>query len=363
MRTNETASGRPYGSERLRKDRRTSPALAAGFNDESGIALFVVLWVLTLLTIIVGQLSFSVRHEMKALRNYKESTEAYYLAEAGLNLALLELIRGESRDRPDIEEDPDPSAEEASAWRVNAPIPTVEYAGGRIGIWIENSAGKINLNTADTPLLRLMLSGLELDEDRVDTIVDSIMDWRDDDEFHRLNGAESDYYQSLPDPYRSKNAEFDSVEELMLVKGVTPELFHGGLRDRATVFQDPAMPGRRLRSLFRKGSDIGANRINLNAASASVLKALPDMTDEDVEAIASFRELQDFKSLTEISDVIGADRFSSIAPYISLEMSPFYTIISEGMVHDSHVRQTIELKVQIDPMAQNRFRVLQRIES
>ena len=54
-----------------------------------------------------------------------------------------------------------------------------------------------------------------------DVIVDSIQDWRDPNEEHRLNGAESDYYLGLPVPYRSKNADFDSCRRVLQVKGVT----------------------------------------------------------------------------------------------------------------------------------------------
>ena len=61
-----------------------------------------------------------------------------------------------------------------------------------------------------------------------DIIVDSILDWKDADDLHRLNGAESDYYLSLPNPYRAKDANFDTLEELLLVRGVTPEILYGG---------------------------------------------------------------------------------------------------------------------------------------
>ena len=90
-------------------------------------------------------------------------------------------------------------------------------------------------------------------------IVDSIQDWRDPNEEHRLNGAESDYYLGLPVPYRSKNADFDSVDELLQVKGVTRALLYGrpeapGLAEHLTVF--------------------GTNAVHVNTASPVVLRAL-----------------------------------------------------------------------------------------
>ena len=81
------------------------------------------------------------------------------------------------------------------------------------------------MNLAPEVILRNLINSLDLPgEDKdllVNTIVDSILDWKDPDDFHRLQGAESDYYQSLPHPYKAKNGNFDTVEELILVKGVT----------------------------------------------------------------------------------------------------------------------------------------------
>jgi general secretion pathway protein K len=61
-----------------------------------------------------------------------------------------------------------------------------------------------------------------------DHIVDSILDWIDPNDEHRLNGAESDdYYLELPTPYRARNAQIESINELLQIKGVTPALFRG----------------------------------------------------------------------------------------------------------------------------------------
>jgi general secretion pathway protein K len=71
------------------------------------------------------------------------------------------------------------------------------------------------------------LTNLGVEGEARDIIVDSILDWRDADDFYRIHGAENDYYQSLKEPYRCKNGNFDSIEELLLVRGITPALFYG----------------------------------------------------------------------------------------------------------------------------------------
>src|SRR5258708_17761661 len=104
-----------------------------------------------------------------------------------------------------------------------------------------------------------MIWGLEFRRVLFRSIGDSLQDWRDANEEHRLNGAESDYYRALPVPYRSHNANLDSVAELLQVRGVTPEIYRGtagapGLVDLLAV---PA-----------------TGQVNINTASPAVLKAL-----------------------------------------------------------------------------------------
>jgi general secretion pathway protein K len=119
-----------------------------------------------------------------------------------------------------------------------------------------------------------LLQALEIDKSDRDTINDSVQDWRDPNEEHRANGAESeDYYLKLPLPYRSKNANLDSVTELLQIKGVTPLIYHGtagkpGLAAYVTVHS----PG----------------QVNLNTASCVVLRAL-GLGDAECSAIEQTR--------------------------------------------------------------------------
>ena len=71
-----------------------------------------------------------------------------------------------------------------------------------------------------------------------DDVANSILDWLDPDDTPRSDGAEDDYYSSLPNPYHCKNGPLDSLEELLLVKGVTPHMLYGNDRNRNGVL-DP----------------------------------------------------------------------------------------------------------------------------
>jgi general secretion pathway protein K len=206
------------------------------FRDERGIALILVLWVMTLLSVMATQFAYSMRSEASITRNFREETEAHYLSKAGVHLAVREILqeadlhtRDGSRNLaffkiPPVkaaEEPVHPKAPNRSGIRVgDQEVGLVEYE-------IRDEDGKLNLNGLNDQQTKLLLKqcggmeeGAELDE-----LVNSIMDWKDLDQNHRAGGAEDDYYESLDPPYQSKDANFDTLEELLLVKGMTRDLY------------------------------------------------------------------------------------------------------------------------------------------
>ncbi|MGE0083276.1 MAG: general secretion pathway protein GspK [Desulfococcaceae bacterium] len=346
--------------------------------NERGIALFIVLWVLALLSVIAGQFCHAMRTEINITRNFSEETRCYYIAKAGLNIALAELIR--SRTRPGTQasegtafqtegdkrlfpvrktkgvsasgekkKDDIDTESEVILWRVNTDIPPVPFADGNFTVHMGNESGKIDINRADERMLKMILGSFDMDEKTVEIIADSILDWRDADDLHRINGAENKYYQSLPNPYSAKNGNFDSPEELLLVKGMTPEIFYGGLSEMLTVHSDPA-----------QGE---TNRININAASAKMLMALPGMTEELVTALAEYRKEKDFKAISQLIPILGDEVYAAVSPYLSVQLSDVYTIRSEGSVSDSSAREGVCAVVKIDPRLKERYTVMQWTDS
>jgi len=113
---------------------------------------------------------------------------------------------------------------------------------------VDDEGGKININTASSTML-LMLPGMTPD------VAAAIVDWRDTDDNPQPYGAESDYYGSLPSPYRAKNAPFETVEELLLVKGVTPELLYGMDANHNGILDEEEMAAGGMASSFNAGND------------------------------------------------------------------------------------------------------------
>lgn len=333
--------------------------------SEGGIALFLVLWVLMLLSVIVGEFCYAMRTGTTIAFNFRSQAEGYYIALAGVNRGIAEMIRNTVVSPVKLQKAESEDEKEEPRWRINAHIPPVTFGKGRFEVTIKNESGKININRAGESVLKMVVGTFNLEEGEKDIIVDSIMDWRDPDDLHRVNGAEDDYYRSLPEPYDCKDAFFNSVEELLLVRGVTPELFYGGLRDMVTVLgsgkssysqkESDGLSGSSSSRLFTSIS----NKINVNAASRSMLLSLPMMTDEIVQKIMDYRKESDFKSPNEVASVVGYDIYAAISPLIGLDLSPYYTVFSVGKVDGNRIRQGLWVVFEINPSLKKGYKVIQ----
>ena len=327
--------------------------------NERGIALFLVLGVLALLAVIVGEFCYTMRTQVNITRNFKEETQAYYLAVAGANRAIVELIRNE-RIPPKATTVED---EEEERLRINTDIPPVSFGEGRFKVHVTNESGKINLNAADTRLLRMVLTGFDLEDDERDVIVDSILDWRDKDRLHRVNGAEDDYYQSLPEPYECRDDDFRSVAELLLVRGVTPELFFGGLEEMVTVYGDDQADNQSgNRRAPRKKPAAASGKMNINAATFDMLRTLPGMTEDLARDIVEFRKERDFKTVTELLELVGADVYNSLQSYLTVRTIPYYTVTAMGMTGGGETRRAVEALVKIDGRSKKGYRIIRWLD-
>ncbi len=131
----------------------------------------------------------------------------------------------------------------------------------------------------------------------------------------RLHGAESDYYTSLPNPYKAKNAPFDTIEELLLVKGVTSEILYGS-KDKKGIIDFLTVNSK-------------MDRINVNAAPKEVLMAIPNMTPEMAEAIINYRQNKEIRDVQEIQGIIGGS-YRQHVPVYQPGGTNMFTIDSSG---------------------------------
>ena len=297
-------------------------------DETGGMAVILVIWIVVILMAMVGEFTYSMRTEINITRNFKEEEEAYQLAIAGIEQAKLELLSVNDLRGIHFGEDNvlilDPEEEVL-------PERKRELGRGSFEYTITDEDGKLNINGATQEQLKSVFldSGVETEE--VDTIVDSILDWIDTNDLHRLNGAEEEYYQSLDQPYSCKDAQFETIEELLLVKGMTPEIFYGSdaVRKTSDAVDEENEP--RFTGVLNLLTVVGSGTININTSPEPVLTAVLG------EAAA---------------DTIIPQR--STAPFLNAVTngkvdSQYFTITSTGKNLDGSIKRTIKTVVLRQP--------------
>ncbi|MGK0176312.1 MAG: general secretion pathway protein K [Lentimonas sp.] len=136
--------------------------------------------------------------------------------------------------------------------------------GWEVQIEIHDEGGKLPINTMSEELLnRLLEEELEFDFGTARELSSTLLDWIDEDDRRRLNGAESDDYLSNDPPYRSANRPLQSLEELRLLKVWSSEFF-----------DDDGVPNDQFAQLSGLVSVLNTGAVNLNAAPEPVLDIL-----------------------------------------------------------------------------------------
>jgi general secretion pathway protein K len=192
--------------------------------------------------VIAAEMAHSMRLEGLMTDTYQEEVVTYYLAMAGLHHALYQLGRAQQRglsmmNQPGALGRKQQQDDQLDVWaRGDGSWQSEEFGAGGYWVRVNDEGGKLNLNQVDESTLRQSFTNLKFDAKVSEALTDAILDWRDTDPLTRLHGAESDYYLTLPLPYPAKDGPFDTLDELLLVRGVTPALFYGGLRDLFTVY-------------------------------------------------------------------------------------------------------------------------------
>ncbi|MHB8770471.1 MAG: type II secretion system minor pseudopilin [Syntrophales bacterium] len=296
-----------------------------------GIALLIVLWVITALTVMAFSFTVMTRAESYGTMAFKEEREKKLLAEAGIERGIMEMVyRSVNRNQT-------MRLEGMEAWRPDGTSHAVDMGPGGHTVRIIDEAGKISLNgltDSSAALLRRLLINRRLTSEQADTIVDSILDWRDADDLHRLSGAESDYYLSLAKPYRAANRDFESIEELILVRGVTPEILYGTDGTGGIIH---------LLTVYGK-----SGRISINAAPMEVLEALPGIDAAAVERVIAFRSSAEIRGDAAARELLGAAH-SLTAPYISTEAdASLFTVETSGYTDDPKKGYPIRATILLD---------------
>ena len=225
-------------------------------NSQRGIALVLVLWVLLLLTIMTASFALMARMDRLEANALLSGTQARFSAEAAIDLAVLAL------------RDPDDETRMLADGRV--------YETEIDGVYLEVSAtderGKVDINATDELTLATLFTGHGMELQDAELLAAAVMDWRDEDELERVNGAEEDAYLAAGLEMGPANRPFMMTEELLQVIGMEYELYRL-LEPGITVFSRAAEPDPAF-------------------APVEALMALPDITFEEAVNFVQQRNSQ-----------------------------------------------------------------------
>jgi general secretion pathway protein K len=252
--------------------------MRSGWSNRRGVALIIVLLMVSIIVALTIQFNRDTRSEVYGAANVSDGIRLRYVAESGFYAGEALLLA----DKTSFDGLTEPWANTEMIALKSEEF----FDNGAFKLAIQDEGGKIPINSlvngnAYNPLIRDLLLRLltgphfRLEQRRAEDLRDAIKDWIDADDEVTGGGAEGAYYAGLAKPYASKDAPIDCIEELLMVKGVTRELFYGmgespGLVQCMTVFGD--------------------GRININTAPRPVLRALAtEMADGELEWLDRYR--------------------------------------------------------------------------
>ena len=259
-------------------------------SDERGIALLLTLLVLTLLVALILEFDVEARREYRDAAAFRDNFKATVLARAAVQAARGVLQQDFIKDKQTGQFFDAPT----DIWAF--PISNYAIGDGVLSAQIEDERGKLNLNdlaaggdpiAKKTKVLRFkrLFELVQINPD----LVDAIVDWVDQDEVPEASGAEGSYYQTLRPSYRAANAPLQTLLELRLIKGMTPDLIEK-LSKVVTVYPQE-----------------GESRVNVNTADLLVLQALdPRITQgvaSDIIQARPFKTIQDLDRVSSFEAV------------------------------------------------------------
>jgi general secretion pathway protein K len=302
--------------------------------------------------------AFDMHVEARITSSWRKKLKAEYLAKAGVELARMVLSETADPDinNPDISVYLAKGADEKmrgaaiSIVRGGVAEVTRELGAGTLDVTIRPENARISLkdiidvnNPEKTSALwEPLFESAGIPFEKRDALIDCLLDWVDQDEMTYLNGAESEYYESLDPPYESKNGPIDTVDELALIKGFDEKL----PESEVTIYQ--ALSG----FLTTYATD---QKININAVDRGTVMGFLGIDAPLADEIIAQRQGPDLKDGTDddmpfknLADLLGRvpGLPPDVAERISFAAMGRYSILARGKVGD--VEHAVACVVQYD---------------
>jgi general secretion pathway protein K len=307
-----------------------------------GSVLIYVVWVVILLSLLAAAAGSQASFALNLSDRLSGDLRAAYLARGAAAYAATVL----ARDRTLSADGSQDEWSDSPGLFLDHPLPGGSFsliraprADGAPRYGMDDEGSRVSLNASPAEVLqRLFQAAGAVDEEAAAEIAAAVEDWRDEDDDERPKGAEGFYYRSRSKGYDCKNGPFENVEELLLIRGVTPELYRA-VEPHLTVY--------------------GWGRVNLNTAGRVVLQAL-GLSQAGVAGLAAFRAGEN--GLEGDADdrwlVSPHELEAELKPFVPVEdLSVLARLVAEQAVATSSDAFRLSIDAQTDDGA-SRMRVL-----
>ena len=288
---------------------------------ESGFALLSVLVIIAILTPLVVNQSYKTRVQLTGSGYLADKILSREIAKAGLETAILALKKDDK--------DYDSYLDEWGQFEELSSFSSTFFEEGSFTGIITDEEGKLNINLITSVNKKDQLTAL-FEELRIDTdILDSVVDWIDDDDGAEMMGAEDYYYRALENPYNCKDGAMDNIYELKLIKGMSDDIFLGR-GDEKGVQEFVSVHGDKM--------------VNINTAPFEVIVSLSsDITVAMAEEVIAYRETEPFRSVEDIKDILGEDTYDAMRLKVKVT-SKVFSIKVRAFVRDisTDIRAVVE---------------------
>ena len=301
--------------------------------NKRGAALLVSLWVLMILSLIVGSFAFEVALEGMLVSRKKKRFKAEMLARSGVDYAKAIIEQNQRARELEIEEmDEDPDGFMQAALYVQRGLSTTSTISitnmGTFSVTIESAENGRNVNTLQREQWVEIFEMANIPSTEWDTLIDCLEDWIDEGDLHGLNGAESDdpFYEEQG--YPVKNGPLDSVEELLLIKHWTEDILYGKPADA----EGDAIYG--IADLLTVWGD---GKVNLNSATTNLLLSYAEYEEWELEGVMESRKGLDGEDGTLDDGIRSIEEVNADGSKFKLQ-STFLKVTSIGNSGDTAYR-------------------------
>jgi general secretion pathway protein K len=253
---------------------------------DRGSALLTVLWLSAALAAIAFSVSSSVRAETDRVEAASNGLRAWYLATGAVERGMQWMAWGDSVRNQDGT---------ARFWQYDASRMNMSFPSGSAVVEMIPESSKLNINEAGVDDLTKVITAVGGDAGKAREIAGAILDWRGGSQGTSPNDQ---YYFGINPTFRARHASFEDIEELLFVRGMTPELFYGNF------VADNPIDGSRgalyatggLRDCLSVWGSMGP--FDLNTVSPALMAAI-GVPPGAIAAVVTRRNAQPFKDLGE----------------------------------------------------------------